>query len=96
MVFEPVVSNGSVMGPHFIGYVLKIGTKERLYFLKNFLLFWMKQKLGLNNVVLTYYSTQCHGPKVTQVFLGEKVPSFVRANNWLSNSPNLDLFDYCL
>ena len=61
---------------------------------KTFLLPWMEQNFGLDNVVLIQDSPPSHTSIATQAFLGEKAPFFVRAKIWPSNSPDLNLLDY--
>ena len=73
IVFGATASNRRVMNLHFIAVTLKIGTKEYLDILKTSLLLWMKQKFGLDNVVLIQDSVPTHSSKATQVFLGKKV-----------------------
>ena len=96
MVFGATASDGSVINPYFIAAGLKISTKAYLDYLKTTLLPWMEQNFGLDNVMLIQDSAPSHNSKATQGFLGEKVPFFVRANIWPSNSSDLNLLAYFL
>lgn len=64
MVFGAVMSDGSVMDPHYTKSGLKNDTKEYLDILNNSLLPSMEQKFEVDNVVLI------QGSKSTQALLG--------------------------
>jgi len=94
MVFGAVVSDGSVMPPDFIDAGLKVNTAQYMALLKTILSPWMEKRFGLDNVVLVQYSVPYHGSKITQAFLANNVPFFVKSEIWPSNSSDLNVLDY--
>ena len=94
MVFGAVASDGSVMPPHFIDANLKVNTAQYIAIFKTILLLWMEKRFVLDNVVLVQDSAPCHGFEITQTFLVNNIPFFVKSDIWPSNSSNLNVLDY--
>jgi hypothetical protein len=94
MVFGAVASDGSVMPPYFIEAGEKLNTVQYISILETALLPWVEKKFGLHNIILIQDSAPCHGAKMTQSFLAEKVPFFIKSDIWPSSSPDLNVLDY--
>ena len=68
MVFGAVMSDGSVMPPHFIDAGLKINTAQYIAILKTILLPWMEKRFSLDNIVLCRTLHHATGSKLHSPF----------------------------